>query len=142
MSDLQKAFRKELYDLLTGDAKLKTLLSNPVRLYHVWAEKNAKLPYLVYRIASEGTDVLALGRGVLYLDAWDHSRSTDRLASVRGRLIELLEERTFCLTEGRFDLYSGTDGFTPEPDDEIKHWSSVWSLRYTRLGEVNRVAGR
>lgn len=148
--DTQSAIRYAVWYRLTQDEELKRLFGGQVRMYPVWAPKDAPLPYIVHRLENDRVDA-AVKNGRWYLDFWDYNANAERIYAISGRAIELME----CSVLGLVDSGSGyvwvcqviqkaprnllvaarfylqSDGDVPEDTDGIWHYASTWNVRFT-----------
>ena len=148
--DTQSAIRYAVWYRLTQDEELKRLFGGQVRMYPVWAPKDAPLPYIVHRLENNRVDA-AVKNGRWYLDFWDYNANAERIYAVSGRAIELME----CSVLGLVDSGSGyvwvcqavqeapqdllvaarfflqSDGDVPEDTAGIWHYASTWNVRFT-----------
>lgn len=148
--DTQSAIRYAVWYRLTQDEELKRLFGGQVRMYPVWAPKDAPLPYIVHRLENDRVDA-AVKNGRWYLDFWDYNPTAERIYAISGRAIELME----CSVLGLVDSGSGyawacqpiqqapqdllvaarfylqSDGDVPEDTAGIWHYASTWNVRFT-----------
>ena len=148
--DTQSAIRYAVWYRLTQDEELKRLFGGQVRMYPVWAPKDAPLPYIVHRLENNRVDA-AVKNGRWYLDFWDYNANAERIYAISGRAIELME----CSVLGLVDSGSGyvwvcqavqeapqdllvaarfflqSDGDVPEDTAGIWHYASTWNVRFT-----------
>lgn len=148
--DTQSAIRYAVWYRLTQDEELKRLFGGQVRMYPVWAPKDAPLPYIVHRLENDRVDA-AVKNGRWYLDFWDYNPTAERIYAISGRAIELME----CSVLGLVDSGSGyawacqpiqqapqdllvaarfylqSDGDVPEDTAGIWHYASIWNVRFT-----------
>lgn len=148
--DTQSAIRYAVWYRLTQDEELKRLFGGQVRMYPVWAPKDAPLPYIVHRLENDRVDA-AVKNGRWYLDFWDYNANAERIYAISGRAIELME----CSVLGLVDSGSGyvwvcqavqeapqdllvaarfflqSDGDVPEDTAGIWHYASTWNVRFT-----------
>ncbi len=148
--DTQSAIRYAVWYRLTQDEELKRLFGGQVRMYPVWAPKDAPLPYIVHRLENDRVDA-AVKNGRWYLDFWDYNANAERIYAISGRAIELMEYSVLGLVDSgssyvwvcqavqdaprdllvaaRFYLLS--DGDVPEDTAGIWHYASTWNVRFT-----------
>lgn len=146
--DTQASLLTHIYDvLLKGDDDLKAAMGSDRTdewLYLTWAKPDAVFPYLVHRldIAREpGTHVIQ--RGTYYLDIWSDSPNVDEILGIRKRLIEILDERIFSTDDVslvHIEYFSGGD--SPEPEEGIWHYVTMWDLIFRRDAEAVSIEGR
>jgi len=142
--DTQKSLITYIYDKLTLDSELKTLMGVPVRLYLTWAISDAEFPYLVHRLdirKEPGTWVIQ--KASYYLDIWSDSPNADEILLIRKRLIELLDELIFSTNEvARVHIEFMSDGFIPEPEQGIWHYATLWDWIFRRDAEAASIEAR
>lgn len=148
--DTQSAIRYAVWYRLTQDEELKRLFGGQVRMYPVWAPKDAPLPYIVHRLENDRVDA-AVKNGRWYLDFWDYNVNAERIYAISGRAIELME----CSVLGLVDSGSGyvwvcqavqdqpkdllvaarfylqSDGDVPEDTQNIWHYATTWNVRFS-----------
>ena len=148
--DTQSAIRYAVWYRLTQDEELKRLFGGQVRMYPVWAPKDAPLPYIVHRLENDRVDA-AVKNGRWYLDFWDYNPTAERIYAIAGRAIELME----CSALGLVDSGSGyvwvcqavqdqprdllvaarfyllSDGDVPEDTQNIWHYATTWNVRFS-----------
>ena len=142
--DTQQSLITEIYDTLTADTTLKGLCGGEVRLYPVWAKSNAAFPYLVQRADSRAIDdFFPMRRGTLIIDLWSDSPNASEVLSIRKGVIEILDELDFSVTEiNHCRISLETDGFIPETDENIWHYSLQFGLRFYRKTEAAAIIGK
>ena len=91
-----------IYSRLTADATMKSLLSDPVRLYRVMAPKDPDFPYLVHR-ADPGSWPIA--NSGYYLDVWYYGQDSAPVDSIVERIRTLLEN--WRITTGDNEMGAG-----------------------------------
>jgi hypothetical protein len=147
--DIQTSLLTYLNGILTNDATLKAAMGGAVRLYHLWGTEDAEMPYIVHRIdlrANEGEWVTR--QGTYILDIWSSSDSGATALAIRDRVITLLDELNFNLTDGATHIADGcrlwlqTEGFIPESADDIWHYATQWNLRFVRTVEIVNIVSR
>lgn len=141
--DTQTSLLTYLWTLLTTDTDLKTAMGGTVRCYLTWAEPDAEFPYLVHRIDIAPQEPFPMRQATYYLDIWSNSPSADEILAIRKLIIELLDElepATDEIAGGR--LWLQTDGFIPETEQGIWHYSLMLNLRYYRKSESAAIIGR
>jgi hypothetical protein len=147
--DTQTALLTRLHGILTADATLIAAMGGTVRLYHLWGVEDAVMPYLVHRIDLRANDGEWVTRsGTYILDIWSLSDSGAEALAIRDRVITLLEELNFTLTDGATHIADGcriwlqTEGFIPESADDIWHYATQWNLRFARTAEIANILNR
>lgn len=148
--DTQSAIRHAVWLRITQDEVLQELFGGEVRMYPVWAPKDAPLPYIVHRFENDRVDSI-IKRGRWHLDVWDYSPTAERLYAIAGRVIELMEHAVLGLVDsgsgyvwvcqvvhdGPKDLlvaarfYLMSDGDVPEDTAGIWHYTTTWDVRFT-----------
>ncbi len=142
--DTQQSLITHIYDTLIADTTLKGVCGGTVRLYPVWAVPDATFPYLVQRADIRAIDdFFPMRRGTLIIDLWSYSPNASEILSIRKRVIEILDQLDFSVTEiGHCRIDLETDGFIPETDENIWHYSLQFGLRFYRTTEVAAIIGR
>ncbi len=144
--DTQVSLLTFLYNKLTQDASMQTLMGGTVRLYPVWAREDAEFPYLVHRLEIRPVSggIYPEQKATYYLDIWfDCSDAADLLA-VRKRIIELLDELRFSSAEvSNGEIHkSNADGFVPETEPDIWHYHLQFVINYWRKSETAAILAR
>lgn len=135
--DTQESLLTALYTRLTDDSTLKTAMGNEVRLFLTWAKPDATFPYLVHRIDMRAGGIWPLRMGTYLIDAWTNSPSASSMVAIRKRLIELLDEYQFNTTDVKnCKLSLETDGFIPETEPDIFHYTLQFSISLWRQAEA------
>jgi len=142
--DTQQSLITKIYDTLTTDTTLKGLCGGTVRLYPVWAIPDAAFPYLVQRTDIRVIDdFFPMRRGTLIIDLWSASPNASEVLSIRKRIIEILDELDFTVTEiSHCRISLEGDGFIPETDENIWHYSLQFGLRFYRQTETLAIISR
>ena len=129
-----------IYDRLTDDATMKSLMSDPVRMYRVMAPKDPSFPYLVHR-ARAGSWPNADSR--YFLDVWYYGADSATVDSIVERIRALLEN--WRLTPGDNELgaarvlFDGpTSGYVATDNQKVWRYElsfriPYWQRRYTTL---------
>lgn len=121
-----------LHTLLSGDANLQAEFpGGAVRLYHRRAKRNAKLPYLVYRLKlrSAGRPHV-INSGSLVLDVWDFDENTTRSGQIVERLKGLLHNRHLDAAETKaVRLFFIDDNDIQTDNEKIWRNSLIFSVR-------------
>lgn len=137
MAETGQSIIVAIYTRLTDDATLKSLLSNPVRLYHVMAPQDPPMPYLVHRMTSPGWP---LSSTTYWLDVWYYGESPSTVDSTVERVRTLLEN--WRITTGASEIGAGRmvympngSGYIPTDNEKVWHYSTMWNLQFvsTRL---------
>ena len=131
MTDTQKSLLTAIYNRLTADAGLITTCGGTVRLYPVWAEPDAKFPYLVHRIDFQGwtEDYSPMRTGKYLVDLWSYSANADSILAIRTEVLRLLNGLTFSTAEVDVArLWLQTDGFIPESTQGIWHYTMQFTI--------------
>ena len=142
--DTQKSLLTYFWNLLTTDPTLKSLMSDDVRCYLVWATPDAEFPYLVHRIdvTREGP-LYVIQKATYYLDIWSHSPNANEALLIRKRLFELLDELVFSTDDvSRVHVETLSNGFIPESTDGIWHYATMWDIIFRRDAEADSMEGR
>ncbi len=142
-TDTQESLLTALYTRLTADATLQTAMGGSVSLYPVWAKPDATFPYLVQRIELRAGDTWPERFGVYLLDIWSNSPIATEIIAIRKRIIELLDEYQFNTTDVKnCKLVLETDGFVPENEVDIFHYTTQFSIRLWRQSETVYIINR
>lgn len=138
MSDITDGLINALWTRLTTDSTLKTLTSNPVRLYHVWAIADATMPYLVHRL-----DLRSAGNhniepeGTYLIDIWTYSPSQQSALNIKERIMTLLDNYTSTTAQTTdYRLWWQTDTFVPETVQGINHLAMQFNLKYLKDSDI------
>jgi hypothetical protein len=143
VEDTQASLLTYLYNLITTDGTLESTMGGTVRLYPVWAMPDAEFPYLVNRIVMQREEPFPQRSGTYYIDIWSNSSDISEAVSVRRRLIELLDELQFNTEDVKnIRLSLQTDGFVPEPEPDIWHYTLQFNISLWRLSETISIIGR
>jgi len=144
VKDSQKSILDYIYTLLTSDATLKAAMGGTVNLYHTWATPDATFPYLVNRLDIRSTEFFPNQISTYYIDIWsDNSDSNAEVLPIRQRIIGLIDELQFDTTEcvnGK--IWKQTDGFIPETEPDIWHYTMQFNLRFYRKSETSVIISR
>ena len=136
--DIQESLMTSIYSVLTGDATLKTLMGDTVRLYSIWAKPDAAFPYLVHRIdMANVADWSPVRRCTYYLDIWSNSASYEEITDIRQRIFTLIDDLESSTDEtSEYVMWIQTDGFVPETAENIFHYSMQFNLKFTRDAQI------
>ncbi len=138
-----ESIRNHLYNILTTDSELQTLLGGTVKLYNLHAIADADFPYLVHRLESGADTFWPLRQGTYIVDIWVDERSTDTIYDIRNRIVALIDELNFTTSAiDRGELWLQTDGLISEPQDGIYHYALQFNLRYYRTAETETIIER
>lgn len=141
--DIQESLLTAIYTRLTADATLQTNMGGSVSLYPVWAKPDAAFPYLVHRIDMRAGEIWPERFGVYLIDIWSNSPIATEIVAIRKRIIELLDEYNFNTTDVKNVMLSlETDGFIPETEPDIWHYSLQFSFRLWRQSEMVYINSR
>ena len=141
--DIQESLLTQLYTTLTADNTLKTAMGGSVSLYPVWAKPDAAFPYLVHRIEMRAAIPFPMRIGSYLIDIWSYSPSASEIVGIRKRIVELLDELTFNTTEVKNVVIKlQTDGFVPEVEQGIWHYSFLFSISLWRQSEAVVIIAR
>lgn len=126
-----------VFQRLTSDSELQTLMGGTVRLFDTWAAPDSELPYMVYRfmnvVPRQTYDVV--GMATLITDLWDYNPTSERLYDIRERVCKLLEGSTWLPSGVR--LRKALEIDITEDTRYIWHRSIDWSVRYVRREEIS-----
>lgn len=141
--DIQESLISALYARLTADTTLKTNMGGTVRCYLVWAKTDATFPYLVHRLDMRAGDIWPEKKGTYIIDIWSYSPSATEIVAIRKRVIELLDQLLFNTTEVK-NVYMEltSDGFIPETEPDIWHYSLLFSIGLWRQSETVYILDR
>jgi len=141
--DTQESVLTAVYTLLVADTTLKTAMGGTVRLYPVWAPPDATFPYLVNRLDMIASDPFPARAGTYIVDIWSNSVAASEIVAIRKRLIELLDEYMFNTTDVKnIKLMLQTDGFIPETEPDIWHYTIQFNVRLWRQSEFLYINNR
>ena len=141
--DIQESLLTQLYTTLTGDSTLQTAMGGSVSLYPVWAKPDAAFPYLVHRSDLRASSPFPARLGTYLLDIWSDSPSAEEVLDIRKRVVELLDKLTFNTTEVKnVEIQLQTDGFIPETEQDIFHYSMQFNLSLWRQSETVVIINR
>jgi len=141
--DIQESLFTKLYTTLTADATLKTAMGGTVRLYPVWAKTDATFPYLVHRIDMRVGGIFPESIGTYLLDIWSDSPNASEIVAIRKRIFELLDQLQFNTTEVKnVTIRIQTDGFVPETEEGIWHYTFQFSISLWRYSETVYIISR
>jgi hypothetical protein len=131
-TDIQTSLMTALYNLLTADATLQTAMGGTVRLYPVWAKKDADFPYLVHRIDMRHADWNPVIECTYLIDAWSYSTNATAVVAIKNRIVALLDNRDSSTTETtNYHTWIQTETFVPESTDQIFHYAMQFNLKWT-----------
>jgi hypothetical protein len=132
MTDLFSELGNDIYTRLRNDATLKTLVSNPVRLEHLWAVTSEVMPYLVFRLDFPSEENSSVEFAELFIDIFSNKRTGTEALSIRNRLMELLNEKEFSTASISQYMVRKTqmDGFVPEPEEGTYHYVMKFDIRF------------
>ena len=141
--DIQESLLTKLYTTLTADTTLQTAMGGTVRLYPVWAKTDATFPYLVHRIDMRVGGIFPEAIGTYLLDIWSDSPNAAEIVLIRKRIIELLDQVQFNTTEVKnVTIRIQTDGFVPETEEGIWHYTFQFSISLWRYSETVYIISR
>jgi len=137
-TDIQKSLLTYIYDLLTTDASLMSAMGGSVRLYLTWATPDAELPYLVQRLdMGILADWSPVARCTYLLDIWSDSSNAEEILAIRALLMGLLDGLDFSTDEtSECYLWIQTDGFIPEPEPGIWHYTCQFNLKWVNDSKI------
>ena len=148
--DLIEALLTDIYNRITGDAEMQTLMGGSIEERGEWlhpeeAEKDAEFPYLVHSFEEEtvGTD-FGFADGFYTIDAWTYNSKWTQARNLRKRLIELLDEcyltssvYTFC-----YLWLEGRSRAMPTDNVMVKRLSLPFRARHARTQEIKSILAR
>ena len=141
--DTEKSIIDYIFNRLTTDTSLKTIMGGDVRLYREWAEPDAAFPYLVHRLENIADDFYPICAAQYYLDIWSDSTNANETSSIRKRIIELLDEIEFSTTEADRAVFClKRNGMEPIPAQDIWHYAFEFNLDYFRNSEIDSIESR
>jgi len=151
--DLIEALLSDIYNLVTGDAAMQTLMGGSVVERGEWLHQeldkvDPELPYLVHSFEEEtvGTDC-GFANGFYTVDAYvycEKRADKEKLYRIRGRLVELLDERylTNPIYSYCFLWLEGRGRRLPTDSTEVKRYSLPFRARYARTQEIKAILAR
>ena len=141
--DTQLSLLTSMYNLLTADATLKAAMGGTVRLYPVQAGPDSTFPFIVHSIDISPSEPFPMRTGTYQVDIFSNTDNVSEALSVRQRLITLLDELTFTATEVQScRVWLQTEGFIPDIEFGIWHYSLQFNLRWYRRSEVAAILAR
>ncbi len=142
--DIQKSLITHIDTLLRADTDLKAAMGGTVRLFPVMAPPDSAFPYLVHRIDMGILgDFSPVARCTYMLDIWSYSPSAEGVLAIRDELMRLLDGRAFTTAETtNCWLWIQTDGFIPDPSQDIWHYGCQFNLRFLKDAQVGLVLRR
>lgn len=142
--DTQASLLAHIWNLLTEDTTLKSVMGGTVRLALTWAPPDCEFPYLVHRIdIRKEPGAYPIQRATYYLDIWSDSPNADEILLIRKRLIELLDELIFSADDVKgVHIEIVSDGFIPETEQGIFHYATLWDWIFRRDSEATAIEGR
>lgn len=146
MADTVQAVITSIWDILTTDSTLQGLCGGTVRLYFPISTANPIFPYLNHDlkpgvIPSQWSIVDA----DYLLDIWEHSTTAASTLAIRDRIITLLDQREITTANGEIvggRLRINSDGFIDTDLEHVRHYATIWTLRYARKAEIGNIVGR
>lgn len=151
--DLIEALLTDVYNLITGDAEMQTLMGGSVEERGEWLhqeldEVDPEFDYLVHAL-EEAPDpgFLALADGWYTVDAYvycEERADKERLYRIRGRLVVLLDHRWL---EGEeygwcYLRYTGRGRRLPTDNTQVKRYSLPFKARFARTEEIKSILAR
>lgn len=129
-----------LYERLALDPDLQTTIGPHYAGPHHKAPRDTPWPYLTHKLDTlDGFD-RATRPATYQLHAWDRDDTTDRLWSVRARVMALLDgARLTVPTQGALRLWHASDAWLPDEDPDVVHLVLSFAVRYARAGEVRAI---
>lgn len=142
--DVRRSLINYLWNRLTTDSTLQTLMGTSFRCYWPMADEDANFPYLVHRLdisAEPGTFVIQ--RGTYFLDIWSDSNDGSEITSIRERIIELLDQLDFNTDDvglAHIEFFSDGDAVSGERD--IWHFAMIFEMIFRRDSEASSIEAR
>ena len=129
------------YNRITSDTTLKSVLSNPVRLYRVMAPEDPVMPYLVHRYEAAG---IFLSTATYLLDLWDYNEAPTRIDLAVDRLKILLHEWQVGTDDSEVggcvvEWFSG--GYIPTDAANVWHYATQWAIRVGAMRDRTNILG-
>ena len=136
--DIQKSLLTALWNKLTTDEDLKSLMGGEIRLFLAWALPDSAMPYLVHRIdMANVADWSPVRHCTYYLDIWSDSPDANETFSIRDRVMELIDNLEGSTGETTsFYLWVQTDTLVPESAEGIWHYAIQFNLKYVRDTQI------
>lgn len=138
--DVTKAVLTTLYELLLNDATLAQLVGSHWQGPYHRLPVDATWPYIHHRLDTlEGVDG-ATKPAAYTVEVWDYGDVTDRIWSIRGRLMALLDHaRHNAAGQGTARTWHSSDAWMPNEDRNVMTLALTFTLRYARAGEVRAI---
>ncbi len=142
--DIQQALITKIYNTLTTNSTLQSLMGGTVRCFLTWADVDAQFPYLVHRIdMANVADWSPQRRCTYYLDIWSDSPNASETLAIRKQVMSLLDNLDSSVDEtSEFFMWIQTDGFIPESTPNIWHYTMQFNLTYLRDEQIGTVLKR
>jgi len=123
-----------IWNRLTSDATMKSLLSDPVSLYRVMAPLNPDFPYMVHR-ADAGTWPIA--NSDYYLDVWYYGSDSAPVDSTVERIRTLLENWRLVpgdneLGAARMIFVGELSGYVPTDAQKVWRYEMRFKIKYVQ----------
>lgn len=138
--DATKAVLQAVYNHLRNDAQLAARVGQHYRGPYHRTPVDAIFPFLVHKLdTSTGADNAT--RPASYsLEVWDHGETTDRIWSIRERILALLDlARLTAPTQGVARFWHANDVWIPNEDRNVMTLALTFTARYARAGEVTNI---
>ena len=138
--DATRAVLIALYNLLKNDATLAATIGEHWEGPYHRLPVNAEWPYVHHRLDSlEGVDN-ATRPATYTIEVWDYGETTDRIWSIRARLMALLDlARIQADGQGTMRLWHAADVWMPNEDRNVMTLALTFTVRYARAGEVRAI---
>lgn len=140
-----EGIKARLWIILRQDATLASLAGGTPRVHHIWAPKDAPMPYSTYRVEQRpDNDAPGMASGTLWIDWWTYGASASQGEKLGARTEELLD---MVLLDGIAGEAKGirvqlvASGFMETDDERVHRWESEFALRWVRQDAVARIAG-
>jgi hypothetical protein len=132
-----------VWERLTGDATLMSLLGGPDRVHlGLPDDEEPPFPYLNHRVDTRSGDDKLVRQGTYFVDVWDYSDTADRAYAIRERVVALLDESVTVTPTSTFRLSLAGSGTVPDPEPGIRHLALAFDLYLARAGELAAIAAR
>lgn len=133
----------QLYTNVSGDTSLKSTMGGTVRLYPVQAAPDTVFPFMVHRLDLSLVEPFPLRQGTYYIDIFSDSDNMAEALAIRQRLMTLLDEQIITTTEvNSARIWLQTEGFIPDLENGIWHYSIQFNVRCYRAEEVAAILTR
>lgn len=142
--------KKEIYNLLTGNADLTAMLAKSVidplqpAIYDAWPGDNAVMPYMIYSMQNNEGQHWAQVAADLQLDIFSNSGDTTEAEAIKDKALEVLAwQKITNSTEGIITIYpGGNDSEIQEPEPGVCHWNIDFLVKYWRQSLIAAVTNK